>query len=52
MVQNKVENAIPFAIKLIELCLLSENPYTFLEDHFLTITTLRQQLQEDSSLTM
>ncbi|CAO3654186.1 unnamed protein product [Cunninghamella echinulata] len=52
MIQNKVENAIPFAIKLIELCLLSDKPFTFLEDHFLTITALRQQLQEDNSLTM
>jgi CCR4-NOT transcription complex subunit 1 len=48
MIYNKVEGATGFAIDLMQLCLLTDSPITWLEDHVLTIKALQCTMDESS----
>ncbi|KAI8333328.1 CCR4-Not complex component, Not1-domain-containing protein [Chlamydoabsidia padenii] len=43
LIQAKADLASEFAADLIRICLLTPNPMTNLENHILTVTSLRQQ---------
>ncbi|CAO3592130.1 unnamed protein product [Absidia cylindrospora] len=49
LIQTKADLASEFAADLVRICLLTPNPMTNLEDHILTVSTLRQQVTSGES---
>ncbi|KAF7724662.1 hypothetical protein EC973_000834 [Apophysomyces ossiformis] len=47
MINTKAENAIEFAAYLVNVCVLSTTPVSFLEDHILTIAALRKLAEQN-----
>ncbi|KAL7319889.1 CCR4-NOT core subunit cdc39 [Mucor circinelloides] len=49
LINIKADSVIEFAANLMRICLLSQNPITFLEDHILTISSLYKLVQNDEA---
>lgn len=49
LINAKADSVIEFAANLMRICLLSQNPITFLEDHILTISSLHKLVKNDEA---
>ncbi|OAD02750.1 Not1 transcription factor, partial [Mucor lusitanicus CBS 277.49] len=49
LINIKADSVIEFAANLMRICLLSQSPITFLEDHILTISSLHKLVQNDEA---
>lgn len=49
LINAKADSVIEFAANLMRICLLSQNPITFLEDHILTVSSLYKLVKDDEA---
>lgn len=49
LINAKADSVIEFAASLMRMCLLSQNPTTFLEDHILTVSSLYKLVKNDEA---
>lgn len=49
LINAKADSVIDFATNLMRICLLSEQPVTFLEDHILTVSSLYKLVKNDEA---